>query len=390
MRKIKSARFGLVLAGILALAASGAAQEPEPAVSPQWDPPELAELRVWMQKAPEDALPPFSTVRLDAALESTDSALIDKTANALALQLGREHLLGAAPPSARAGWHVTDTDTSIDLETRLTKALADHDIDGFFASLRPQDPQYAALRAALATETDEARRKVIAINMERWRWMPHSLGRNYVLVNAAAFTARLWRQGQPAGEWRVIVGKRSTPTPVFSATITGVILNPWWEIPASIVREKHGNFPARLGYVRSGDRYRQKPGPGNALGQMKLVMPNRFSVYMHDTPSKYLFERDVRAFSHGCIRVADAFSLAAALLKGVKTREEIDAIVASRETTKINLPASLPVYLTYFTATARDDGTVDILNDIYNRDQRIPAFAMAGSGCSLSQGAASG
>jgi murein L,D-transpeptidase YcbB/YkuD len=119
-------------------------------------------------------------------------------------------------------------------------------------------------------ETDIARRAALARNMERWRWMPRSLGRDYVFVNAAALEAGLWRQGKGVGTWKVIVGKRSTPTPVFSATITGVIFNPSWEIPASIVREKRDNSPARLGYVRANGRDRQRPGPNNALGQMKL------------------------------------------------------------------------------------------------------------------------
>jgi murein L,D-transpeptidase YcbB/YkuD len=244
-------------------------------------------------------------------------------------------------------------------------------IDSFFIGLRPTHPDYAVLRAALAKETDPERRLTIARNMERWRWMPQSLGRSYVLVNVAAFEADLWRGGRRIGTWPVIVGKQSTPTPVFSATITGVILNPWWTVPASIVRERNGNFPARQGYVVTDGQISQKPGPNNALGEMKLDMPNPFTVYIHDTPSKELFARDVRAFSHGCIRVGNALEFAAALLDGIRSRTELDAIVATRRTTTIELPGRLPVYITYFTAGTDDAGRLAFYSDVYGRDSRI-------------------
>jgi len=391
MRQMKPVAKALAIAGFLVLGTAGAAQESgapvAPAMAPEapahWQPAQIAKLMQWVAKAPEDALPRLDASVLDDASAGNDPARLDSEATALALKLARLHLLGSTAPSARVGWRIVDTDVSIDLEARLARALARDGLDQFFSGLRPQHSQYAALREALAVETDPARRRIIAGNMERWRWMPHSLGPNYVLVNAASFTAGLWRQGKLAGEWRVIVGKRSTPTPVFSATITGVILNPWWEIPASIVREKHGNFPARLGYVYSGGRYRQKPGPNNALGQMKLVMPNPFNVYMHDTPGKQLFEKEERAFSHGCIRTDDAIGYASTLLAGVKTREEIDAILASGKTTQVDLSASLPVYVTYFTASADSQGVVTIHNDIYNRDRIFTALIKAKGDCSV-------
>ncbi|MEJ2459930.1 MAG: L,D-transpeptidase family protein [Novosphingobium sp.] len=285
----------------------------------------MARLLHWAQAAPQDALPSPDTQDLNAAVAGGDHTAIDTAASALALKLGRMHLLGVATTA----------------------------------------------------QTDPERRATIARNMERWRWMPQSLGQSYVLVNTATFEARLWRNGQPTGTWRVIVGKRSTPSPVFSAQITGVILNPWWNIPASIVREKHGRFPTRLGYVKTANGYRQKPGPNNALGQMKLVMPNPYHVYMHDTPSKHLFERDSRAFSHGCIRVGNALDFATTLLDGARTREEVDAIVESRKNTTVNLPSPLPVYITYFTAGLLGDGTFVVQPDIYGRDKRVPALAKA-------------
>jgi len=365
---------------IIAMALCCAATAPAEPVS-GWNQAQLEQLRHWVRAAPEDALPLLDTASLDAAESGGDPAAVDAAATALALHLARMHLLGAATSAQRTGWRIPDSDSASDLPSRLERAVKVNAIDLFFAGLKPQHSDYAALRAAYATETDPNRKRTLARNMERWRWMPLSLGQDYVLVNAASFEAGLWRQGRRVGTWRVIVGKKSTSTPVFSAMITGVTFNPWWEIPASIVREKRGNFPARLGYVVSGGKYRQRPGANNALGRMKLVMPNPYNVYMHDTPGKHLFERDVRAFSHGCIRVSDALGYAATLLEGVKTREEVDAIVAGRKTVTTNLASSLPVYITYFTASIKGDGNLAIQPDIYGRDTRIDTVPARKQGC---------
>ncbi|WP_173205677.1 L,D-transpeptidase family protein [Sphingopyxis sp. BSNA05] len=154
-----------------------------------------------------------------------------------------------------------------------------------------------------------------------------------------------------------------------------MILNPWWEIPTSIVAEGIGslvlNNPAaarRKGYVVQNGRYRQRPGPGNALGQMKLVMPNPYSVYLHDTPNKNLFSEPVRTFSHGCIRVGGAIDLDKTLLEGVVTPEQIDEILASRETTRLSLAKAIPIYIAYFTAEGADDGSIRYFPDVYKRD----------------------
>ncbi|WP_169829137.1 L,D-transpeptidase family protein [Tsuneonella mangrovi] len=351
-----------------ALASSGA----------HWTETDLAVLDRWVDAAPADALPRPSTKAFDAAVRGGDPMVIDREATKLALRLARMHLLGDASSAEKAGWNIVDTDRNLPVESLLDTAITTETLDSFFAWMRPASPQYAALKAAYDVETDRGRRRTIARNMERWRWMPRSLGDDYVLVNAADFEAYLWRDGKEVGTWRVIVGKKSTPTPVFDTTIEGVILNPWWEIPASIVRESVGALIRRnpalarsRGYVWADGRYRQRPGPNNALGQMKLVMPNRFSVYMHDTPSKQLFERDVRAFSHGCIRTGDAIGFAATLLEGVKTREEVDAIVSSGATTEVALARPIPIYVTYFTAVGDGQGDVAVLPDIYDRDGRI-------------------
>ena len=367
------------LFAILALAIC-AISTPALATGLEWQGADIMALKRWVVAAPDDALCTLSTRPLDQAQASGDPQEVDDAATMLGLRLARMHLLGCASTSERAGWNILDSDRDIALEPLLAQAVASDTLDTFFAQLRPKHPEYAAMRSALAAEQDETRRKAIARNMERWRWMPQSLGPDYIIVNAAKFEADLWRSGRKAGTWRVIVGKTGTPTPVFNTTVTGVILNPWWEIPASIVRESVGSLVRRnpalarsRGYVWSGGRYRQRPGPNNALGQMKLVMPNRFSVYMHDTPAKQLFDEKVRAFSHGCIRTGDALGYAATLLEGVKTREEVDAIVASGQTTTVNLAKPLPIYIAYFTAVQGDDGGIEVLEDLYNRDRRVSA-----------------
>lgn len=375
----------LALAFLLVTAA-----EVPPPYAPRWNGDSIAKLRAWVSAAPDDALPRPDSTALDRALAGGDAAAVDAAATALALRLAKMHLLGTASAGERAGWKIVDSDHSIRVEDQLFVALSAGRIDDFFAGQRPLHPDYAVLREAYRAETDPAKRRTLARNMERWRWMPLSPGQDYLLVNAAAFEVTRWQGGVRAGTWRVIVGKTSTPTPVFSAVVTGVNINPWWNVPGNIVRESVGGLIRRSpatararGYVWSGGSVRQKPGPNNALGQMKLVMPNPYSVYLHDTPNRDLFNRDVRAFSHGCVRVGDALGLAESLLAGVKTRPQIDALVASRQSVTVGLAPPVPVYIAYFTAGTRADGSLAFYDDIYGRDRRVTTLARAGgSECS--------
>ncbi len=239
--------------------------------------------------------------------------------------------------------------------------------------------------------------------------MPQALGADYVLVNVPAFEVYLWRGGAQAQTWTAVVGKIATPTPQLSATITGVTFNPWWDVPPSIARG--GNFSAKGGYIVTRGRVRQRPGPRNALGQMKVEMPNPYAIYLHDTPSKGLFGAAVRTFSHGCVRVADPLSLAAKLLEGVRSRDSIDVLLGNKDrdeargriskpppsgplaqpsepppikTTTVRLRADIPVYIAYFTAAPRPDGSLGFLPDIYGRDARIIDPAKRGKACSAS------
>ncbi len=243
---------------------------------------------------------------------------------------------------------------------------------------RLNHPYHEYLREAYDRENDVEHRAILAANLRRWEALPASLGPRYLLVNAAAFEVTLWEGRREMGRWRAIVGTQQTPTPIFQAEVSGVIFNPWWEIPTSIsagnISSMVRNRPAearRRGYVYENGRYRQRPGSNNALGLMKLVMPNPHSVYLHDTPNRTLFERDVRALSHGCVRVGDAIGFAAELLAARPgwNRAMADEIVASGHTIRVDLPEPIPVYISYFTAEADSEGNVRYYPDIYNRDR---------------------
>ena len=298
------------------------------------------------------------------------------------------------------------TDDSADLQGKIKAALlGDGSFESFFSGLKPAHPDYAALRRAYMAETDPARRLTIARNMERWRWMPQTLGQDYVLANVPAYEVYLWRQGAQAKSWRAVVGKTVTPTPQLNATITAVTFNPWWDVPVSIVKAG-GSFSARGGYIRTkGGHIRQKPGPRNSLGQMKVEMPNPLAIYLHDTPSKGLFGAERRAFSHGCVRIGDPMSLAETLLEGVRTRDDIDILLGIKQpkdaqarisrpqpkpsepppikTTTVRLPTSLPVYIAYFTAAPRPDGSLAFPQDIYKRDALIADPAKPDKACAF-------
>ena len=249
-----------------------------------------------------------------------------------------------------------------------------------------QHPDFWALQVAHDAEEDPDRRRTLAVNIERWRQLPNNLGTRYLMVNIPAFEVTYWEDGAIIDRRPVIVGTTRTPTPELTTTVTGVVLNPWWEIPASIVAESVGalvrNRPSvarARGYVVENGRYRQRPGPGNALGRTKLVMPNPHSIGLHDTPNQELFSRDVRAFSHGCVRVSDALDFATILLSQDAgwSRADVDAVIASGQTRTVDLVQPMPVYIAYFTAVPNEVGEIIFHPDIYGRDPRVVVASTA-------------
>tara|TARA_R110000824_G_scaffold77312_3_gene195581 strand:+ start:2672 stop:3817 length:1146 start_codon:yes stop_codon:yes gene_type:complete len=363
--------FIAILGGIL-LSASASAQTDDHLI---WTEAQIVELQQLVDTRASDGLENCSISNFSQPNSATDPYRRSRLASVAANELMKAFLEGCSSASVRAKWRISSDDRYIDTQQLLLKALVRNDLAGYFDALRPRNPHYRALRAAYASETDAGKRATLAVNMERWRWMRLVMGEKYLLVNAASFEVTLWENDKKLRTWPNIVGKTRSPTPIFEATVSGVILNPWWEIPTSIAAEGIAsmvrNNPAaarRKGYVFENGRYRQRPGPGNALGQMKLVMPNPYSVYLHDTPNKNLFSEPVRTFSHGCIRVGGAVDLAKTLLAGSATEEQVDDILNSRKTTKLSLAKAIPVYVAYFTAEGTEDGTVRYFPDVYKRD----------------------
>ena len=256
-----------------------------------------------------------------------------------------------------------------------------------------------------------ARIRSVLINMERWRWLPHDLGSFYVNVNIPEFMLRVMSDGKPTYTTRVVVGKVDKQTPIFSRDMQEIVFGPFWNVPTSIKVEEIRPYlrqeaswwggggwntavfqrhdlriryagreldPAAIDWSRVDIRTLelfQPPGPANVLGRVKFVFPNKHDVYMHDTPQKFLFANEVRAESHGCMRVQNPDQLAAVLLKQdqnwsqARTMSAIDTGYDQH----IALRQRIPVYITYFTLKINDDGSISTFGDIYGHDARMAA-----------------
>jgi murein L,D-transpeptidase YcbB/YkuD len=225
----------------------------------------------------------------------------------------------------------------------------------------------------------------IIANMERWRWLPRDLGEDRVEVNIPQFELALKRHGATAHRMRVVVGKSTTPTPLFSDRMRFVVINPSWSVPASIIRKEmagpHGgdlsylaNRGFQVSYHNGRPTVRQPPGEHNALGRVKFVFPNQYSVYLHDTPSRGLFGQNRRAFSHGCVRVDQPFKLAAAVLGTTSdwTEKRLRQLISNSER-RIDLAEPLPVHIEYFTAYVDDYGELQMRDDIYGYSAKVRA-----------------
>jgi murein L,D-transpeptidase YcbB/YkuD len=241
--------------------------------------------------------------------------------------------------------------------------------------IEPDGRLGAATLVELNISADERARQV-AINMERLRWLPRQMPADRVVVNTANAELRLYRADKVAFTTRVVVGEIDKQTPEFRATIENVLFNPPWNVPYSIATKeilpKLANNPAYLEnhhmQRRSNGGLQQLPGPGNALGQLKFEMPNRFDVYLHDTPMKALFSRDNRRQSHGCVRVQNPRDLASLLLND--SVDGVNKAVALGYTHRRALPAPLPVFLVYQTVLV-EGGAVEFRKDFYQRDDDI-------------------
>ena len=236
-------------------------------------------------------------------------------------------------------------------------------------------------RAALNVSA-AARVAQIAANMERLRWMPHGAESTYVQVNVADASLTVIDNGQVILGSRVIVGRPQTPTPIFRAEIDDVEVNPPWNVPASIARKEiFPKLKKKPSYLADHDmrivdgQVQQLPGPTNALGYVKLNLTNRFMVYLHDTPSRSLFEHNERFLSHGCIRVQQIKPLASYALNGTITGaiDRLADAIDKEQTVHLAVKKPIPLYVEYWTAFPSADELPQFRRDIYGRDRRLIA-----------------
>jgi murein L,D-transpeptidase YcbB/YkuD len=345
----------------------------------QWTKAAARDLLAYVDRVHEEGLDPddYSPERLRAALAGSDSAELSVAATDTFLRLSSDLALGHVRGDARIQWHVIDHDLDGNEQyAMMQRAVQNNTVHDSLNSLLPTHPQYTELKGVLATTKDKAVRDKVRTNLDRWRWLPRDLGKRYVIVNVPAYTVALVEDGQVVVRHRAVVGAPTTATPQLSATATGVIFNPWWEVPASITPEVRG----KKGYVavktpEGGVRYRQPPGPSNSLGRMKVVMPNNHAIYLHDTPAKNLFKKDARAFSHGCIRTQDPLTFAQVLLGNPAwDKAAIDRAIVNKKTVMAQAATPTPVYIAYFTAAAKANNEgILTYPDIYKRDSTVVA-----------------
>jgi murein L,D-transpeptidase YcbB/YkuD len=359
---------------------------------PVWDLRNASDLVAFIRQIGSEGLNPadYDADGLAAAMATGDPTRISAEATDRFNRVSSDLALGHVKRSARIDWHVSDPDLDAAKQDALLRtAIAEHNVAGELRGLLPTHPQYAALKAALATTTDPLQIKRIRLNMDRWRWLPRDLGPKYIIVNVPGFHATLVENGVNRWKQRAIAGKLSTPTPQLNATAVGVILNPTWEVPKSIAHEAAGKkgFVAVTNKDGKFDHWRQLPGPNNALGQLKFVMYNQYNIYLHDTNARSRFNDDVRALSHGCVRTQHIVDLATQLLGddgGEWTPDKIQAQLASGKTKQANFVKPLPVYIVYFSSAALNDGRIVQYKDLYNRDAKaMQALVMKDGGASL-------
>ncbi|MGG7054587.1 L,D-transpeptidase family protein [Nitrosomonas sp. ANs5] len=317
-----------------------------------------------------------------------------------AIPLIRQRILEAHTAYAKPEYALTTTESEWydhELETAVKTFQQQH-------GLNPDGIIGRHTRRALNTPLEKQIQR-LRINMERLRWLPRNFGDRYVLVNIAGFYLTAIEHHTPVLDMRIVVGRDYRSTPSFNSRISYLVLNPYWNIPNSIARQdlwprqkRNPDYFASQGIrVFSSYRYeyeldpdgidwhaiekhfpyalQQAPGSLNALGNIKFMFPNPFSIYLHDTPSKSLFQKDIRTYSSGCIRLEKPFQLAEFLLGRSLDDANLTQQVSSSKTRTVHLPKRVPIYLVYLTAWSDEQGDVRFSSDIYGRDKRALAHA---------------
>jgi murein L,D-transpeptidase YcbB/YkuD len=352
------------------------------------------------------AEPPTLAAAVQRELLLTDSLL----RYAVDLRAGR-----LRPAAVQPDWGIAPPDRE-DPIRELVEAVESGSLAAWLDALPPPHPGYARLVAALRALRAAADRRAgarpgaadprirqLAVNLERWRWLPRRLESRHLVVNAADATLVLVEDGRVRLASRVVVGDELHPTPVVRSELSAIVYNPPWTVPTSIaVDEFLPKLRANPRFLADNDivildrrddpyglavdwaavpaerfpfRFQQRPGGGNPLGRMRFATPNRFDVYLHDTPLPELFLREDRALSHGCVRVEQARQLAALVLAGQTAGrpEALERALSDTATTVVPVARSLPVYFLYWTAFVDDEGRLQLRDDPYDRDPRVAA-----------------
>ena len=387
-----------------------------------WSEANYTQLLVALQNLDRHGLDPEQYGLTELIRAQSDLMARDTIATSAWLKAASDLLQGKLDPvTMEPGWRAAPRQA--DLSEHLASALESGTVNESLESLAPHTALYQALQAELMVQlsltaalergsgaSDEKTENLtpsqkidqLKVNLERLRWLPDELGRRHVLVNIAAFKVEAFENGLSRHTYPAIVGLQFRQTPVFSDEIEYIVFNPWWEVPERLARadklplfRKDPGAVTRLGYQildRSGQvvspatidwslvdaadfpyRLRQKPGPQNALGRVKIMFPNPYSVYMHDTPSGELFAEAQRTFSSGCIRVQDPLELATWLLSETPDWDvtAINTAVGSGKETRVPLSAPVPVHVLYLTVDSDGAGNVRYLDDVYSRDQAV-------------------
>lgn len=349
----------------------------------------LADMRQWVDNGGWPTVPVAGTVR-----PGESSAIVPDVRRRLAATV-----YFGGPGAGQSGGVAADDSRVLDDE--LVAAIESFQQDHGLAVDGVIGPRtYSALNVTAEQRVDQ-----IVAGMERWRWLPHDLGDDYLLVNIPDYSLTVVDNGLTIRTMDIIVGRRDRPTPLFSSQLSYLEFNPTWTVPTSIAVNdmlpqllEDPTYLARQNITLysswGGDRVpmdptavdwqdvgsgirsfmlRQSPGPGNALGRVKFMMANNFSVYLHDTPSRSLFYRAHRSYSSGCVRVEDPMWLADYLLANRDGWSESyrQNILASGRTTRINMPQPMNVHLAYVSAWVDDLGEVRFREDVYGIDRQI-------------------
>lgn len=272
-----------------------------------------------------------------------------------------------------------------DLVSDDTTAIFTKELEGAVKSFESRHgmKEDGIVTTPLITEMNrpiEERLQKILINMERIRWVPAQPTTDYLLVNIPEFRLHVYDKGQYSWSTNVVVGTTANNTVIFTGNLKHIVFSPYWNVPSSILKDeilpgiaRNKNYLARHHMEWSGNRVRQKPGPWNALGQVKFLFPNNYSIYLHDTPSKGLFKEERRSFSHGCIRVSEPKKLAQFILRNDANWDSLKiskAMNAGKEQ-YYNIKDPIPVFIGYFTAWVDREGKLNFRDDLYGNDKKM-------------------